>query len=186
MFPAAWLLLLSFIMIPSNVCGMLNCLSYRELRRFCHRNNHKIVPFCIHKYTGCVPLHSLQLYNNFLQNTGPSLNSTSTVPPSLLHISGYGRQFDNLIQNQSLQREYDQNKPAPEEQPTFLLKSSTNFLESQCLTMSTDLFDPTYCAVLQSELQLGENAFEVVLDTGCSFAMTHELQDFVSAPVFDD
>jgi hypothetical protein len=52
--------------------------------------------------------------------------------------------------------------------------------------MSTDLFDPTYCAILRSELQLGDEAFEVVLDTGCSFAMTHDLKDFVSPPVFDD
>jgi hypothetical protein len=35
-------------------------------------------------------------------------------------------------------------------------------------------------------MKRGDNTFEVVLDTGCTFAMTHDLNDFVTEPVFDD
>jgi hypothetical protein len=102
MFPATWLLL-SITMIPSNVCGLLNRLSYRELRQFRLCNSNKRLPLCLQEYSGCDPFHSLQLYNNFLQPTGPSFDSTSSVPPSLLHLGGFGRQFDNLLHKQSLQ-----------------------------------------------------------------------------------
>jgi hypothetical protein len=74
----------------------------------------------------------------------------------------------------------------PEFLPTIVLALETQFCDKQCLTMSIDLFNPTLCASLKSELKQGTDVFEVVLDTGCSFAMTHDLNNFQSEPVFDD
>jgi hypothetical protein len=101
-------------------------------------------------------------------------------------LSGYGKQFDKHINLQSLEHDVCNSKEAPKDLPTLLLQSEMRFYDTQCLTMSADLFDPTFCASLRSELKMGTDAFEVFLYTGCSFAMTHDLKDFASAPIFDD
>jgi hypothetical protein len=44
--------------------------------------------------------------------------------------------------------------------------SETKLFGPQYLTMSTDFFYPTYCAMLWTKLNYGDDAFEVALDTG--------------------
>jgi hypothetical protein len=47
-------------------------------------------------------------------------------------------------------------------------------------------FNPDFAAVLHSELTDGVNHFQVILDTGCSFAMTHDLADLITDPMYSD
>jgi hypothetical protein len=72
-------------------------------------------------------------------------------------------------------------------QPTLVLKStSSQHPQSRMYYLTNDVFDPNFAAVLCSECKNNCNTFHIILDTGCSFAMTYDSNDFVSPPVYDD
>jgi hypothetical protein len=117
------------------------------------------------------PMISLQRYNDFLTYFRVTTVDHHHLPPSLLPLSSCGQVREATKQCNS-PKDYATTKQPPESLPMIVIASETRFSDKQCLTMGTDLFDPPLCASLKSGLTQGTEVFEVVLDMGCSFAMT--------------
>lgn len=183
MFPAAWCLL-SFIMISPHTAGMLYKTNFR---------NFKTQRFRLSQLT---QLQKETLYQSFLQQyhlylydwltTEQQLDMSDIFrnpPPSLLHLTGYGDDFEKFI-NTTPSLFYT--RQPDKHQPTIQLLSEVPSSKQRHVYLSNDYFNPNFSAILRSEVTSNDDTFQVICDTGCSFAMTHDPTDFVSEPVYDN
>jgi hypothetical protein len=93
-FPSTWCLL-SYIMLSPSVCGQL----FKNNFQYFHRIQTQGLPH----YPTFSPAYYLQLYNEFLRSPTTDINEFLSNPPaSLLHLTGYGPEFHQLLQQNTI------------------------------------------------------------------------------------
>lgn len=131
----------------------------------------------------------LHLYNELTTVHTPTVTEIfRNPPPCLLHLSGYGEDFITCMKKSPDIFHNICDKPhISNAQPMIqLLSDFNNHNYKRHAYLANDYFNPNFSAVLRSELSPSVNTFEVILDTGCSFAMTFDPTDFISEPVYDN
>ncbi len=141
--------------------------------------------------------------NNWMQQTQhKSLGEFLDIPPRLLHLTGYGNEFEkhcetridadlaaarvNNIYNKANWSAPDPNTIIPD---LHFSRLPDTTLSSVTFTVSNDCrLDPQFLPNIISNRvcfkQIHDSAIlPIIYDTGCSYAMTYDISDFESPPI---
>jgi hypothetical protein len=134
------------------------------------------------------------LFDSITQQSSPPISTACR-----LHLDNQAPSFTNSLHQSWLSLLSDSilsDIPVDDDPPTDCLSTrfSSNTLRlasdpipSTVYRLNTSVpLDTTFVAALQSEFHPGSSNFPILLDTGCSFAMTFDCSDFEGDPIYDD